>query len=465
MKIIPSLCEFCYDNLVMIKDRAFYKRLVRIMIPLIVQLVISFCVQMLDTVMVGALGDDAVSGVTLAAQPYFIFNTLIFGFTSGGSIMISQYWGKQDTHHIRKVMAIMIWAVFLISVVYMSVCYLLPDKIIGIFSKDPVLIAEGVSYLRIVIWAYLFSALATSYFSSMTAKENARISAFVYVVSFIVNVIANYAFIFGHFGMPAMGIAGAALGTVIARFTELVLAFLYARYAENDVRFRLSDLKDVDFSLIPMFFKTSILVLMDDLVWSLNTSAQVAVIGHLNSNYVAAASIASVAQNFALIIVYATSRATAITMGKIVGEGDYVYARKAGNTFLFLSLFVGLFASGLILLLRNPILSMYPNITADTRLLSFRIMTVISVILIPSGLENSTIVGVLRGSGDTSFAFWCDALCMWGIGFTMGCLAAFVWKLPILWVYFFLRCDCFVKVIIASARVLRGKYIKDVTVA
>ena len=449
----------------MIKDKLFYKRLLKIILPLLVQLVISFCVQMLDTVMVGALGDNAVSGVTLASQPYFIFNTLIFGFTSGGSILISQYWGKQDIPHIRKVMCIMMWSVFLISVTYMSVCYFLPDKIIGIFSDDPVLIAEGVGYLKTVIWAYLFNALATSYFSSMTAKENARVSAFVYVISFAVNVVANYTFIFGHFGAKPMGIAGAALGTVIARGAELLMAFLYARYAENDIRFRLSDLARIDFALIPTFFKTSFLVLADDLVWSLNTSAQVAVIGHLNSDFVAAASIASVAQNFALIIVYAVSRAAAITMGKIIGEGDYAYARKAGNTFLVISGFVGLFASAVTLLMRTPILAMYPNISETTRSLAFSVMTVISIILIPSGLENSTIVGILRGSGDTAFAFWCDTLCMWGIGFTMGCLAAFVWKLPVLYVYFFLRCDCFVKVIISSARVLKGKYIRDVTIS
>lgn len=447
----------------MIKDKVFYQRVFRIMLPMMLQLLINFLVQMLDTVMVGALGDQAVSAVTLANQPYFIFNTLLFGFAGGGSVLISQYWGKRDIDHIKSVMSVMFQFVCIITIIYMAICYLFPFQLMNILSNDPELIIQGASYLKVVVFSYLLNALATCYFTALSAKENVRISTCVYAVSFVVNLVANYFFIFGSFGFPRLGIVGAALGTIVARATELGLAIYYAKVHEKDICFSIYDLKRFNHSIAKSFIKVGTLVTVDDLVWSLNITAQLAVIGHVKTEYVAAAGIANFAQQLALILVYGASRSSAITIGRMVGEGDIEYTKKAGKTFLAIAVLVGILASVVILLVRTPILLMYPNVSESTKAMAYQVMSMVAILVIVAGLENVTIVGVLRGAGDTKFAFLADAICMWLIGFPIGLCAAFIWKLPVHWIYFCLRCDVFIKIIVCTWRVFRGNYMKDVT--
>ena len=449
----------------MVREKRFYIDFFKVAFPLVLQQVITFCVQMLDTVMVGALGDKAVSAVTLGTQPYFIFSTIVFGFTSGGAILISQYWGKQDIKKIKEIMAMMLVFITVITLIYMGICSLFPFQIMGIFSKDPDTIIGSVRYLRIVVFAYLFYAIATCYYVSLSAKESVKFSTYVYIASFFVNLVANYVFIFGFGPIEGMGVAGAAVGTLFARGFELLCAWGHARFLSGDIHLEWEDFLHIDRKLIPIFIKTSILVLMDDLVWSLNMSAQMAVIGNVNPDYVAAASIANVASNFAIIVIFATSRAASIIMGKIVGQGNKEKALQAGRTILLMSIVIGIIASGLLLLIREPIMLLYPNVSLETKSLAQSIITVLAIIFLVTGPENSTIVGILRGAGDTRFAFWTDALCMWCIGFPIGCLAAFVWKLPIVYVYFLLRCDIFIKISICIWRVLKGNYIKDITLS
>lgn len=447
----------------MIKERQFYQHLVAMMIPLVIQEIINFCVQMLDTVMVGSLGDAAVSAVTLAGQPFFIFNVFAFGLTSAGAVMISQYWGQKNIEKIKHIMSVMLWSVIVVSVLYMGACWLFPRQIIHLFASDEKLVELGVSYLQVVVVSYLLNGLSMWYFSSLSAKENVKISAAVYTGSFFVNLICNYLLIYGNFGFPKLGVVGAAIGTIVARAFQLVCASIYARYHERDIRFGLRDIFDFDKTMIPTYFHLSLPVIGDDLIWSLAVSTQLAIIGRMSSDYVAAASIASIAQQFVMILVYSMTKSATITTGKAVGQGDYERVKQIGRTFLVLSAFVGIIACGVVLFIRTPVLSLYPNVTVETKNLAYQFMTVIADIMLFTGIENAAIVGILRGAGDMHYAFRIDAGCMWFIGLPMGLLAAFVWKLPVTYVYFFLRFDIIFKIILCIRRILKGEYIKDFT--
>ena len=269
--------------------------------------------------------------------------------------------------------------------------------------------------------------------------------------------------IYGNFGFPKLGVVGAAIGTIVARAFQLVCASIYARYHEKDIRFGLRDIFDFDKTMIPTYFHLSLPVIGDDLIWSLAVSTQLAIIGRMSSDYVAAASIASIAQQFVMILVYSMAKSATITTGKAVGQGNYERVKQIGRTFLVLSAFVGILACGVVLFIRTPVLSLYPNVTVETKNLAYQFMTVIAGIMLFTGIENAAIVGILRGAGDMHYAFRIDVGCMWFIGLPMGLLAAFVWKLPVTYVYFFLRFDIIFKIILCIRRILKGEYIKDFT--
>ncbi len=446
----------------LIKGKDFYKTLLAIAIPIALQNVISFGVQMLDTVMVGSLGDTPLSAVSLANQPFFLFMVFGFGIASGGAVLIAQYWGKGNVDAVRRIMGISIRCIIVVSVIFVVVGYLFPSSILSLFSDDTEVIKTGAKYLRLVIFSYFFSGIASCYLNTLRGTENVKLSTFVYLISFFVNGFFNYCFIFGKLGFPEMGAVGAAIGTLIARFTEFAIVIVYSNFIENKVQFRFKDIFKGERELFPDFIRHSLPVIGSELIWSLGSLVQTAIIGKLSTTFVAANSIAGVLQQLAMVTMFGVGNAAAVIMGKTVGTGDYERARRMGKTFLVISLGVGCLASGIILLLRSPILMLY-DVTPETKALAYQIMGVMAVIMFGSAIEITSIMGILRGAGDTGFAFAVDAGCTWGIGVTMGYLAGFVWGLPLIWVFVCLRCDMIVRISLCLVRIIRGNYIKNVT--
>ena len=447
----------------MIRNKDFYKTTLSITLPLALQNLISFCVQMLDMVMVGSLGDSAVSAVAIANQPYFIFQVFVYGLASGGAVLISQYWGKSNKKMIKSVMSNMLLVVSVASIIYSLVCLLIPHAILGIFSNNNALTEIGVKYLRVVVISYLFNGIANCLLTSMQAKEDVRPSTLIYLFSFFVNLFFNYCFIFGNFGFPMLGVVGAAIGTVIARIVEFVASLVYVCIIEKDICFRIRNALEIEKQLLLPYLRISIPVIGNDLVWSLGSSARIAIIGHVGASFIAAASVAGMAEQLVMIIMYGVAKSASIMVGKAVGAGEIDEAKQMSKIFLKLSFGIGILAFGLVLLLRNPLLMLYPNISMESKNLAYKIMEVVAIIMLATGLENTCIIGILRGSGDTKFAFAVDAGCMWLIGFPLGLLAAFVWQLPAPLVYFCLRGDVFLKILICMHRIFKGNYIKNVT--
>lgn len=446
----------------LVKDKHFYKGLAAIALPIALQNMISFGVQMMDTVMVGRLGDTALSAANLAGQPYFVFNVFNFGLASGGAVLIAQYWGRGNTDVVRRIIGISVRAITATALVFSAVCMLLPTQVMGLFSTEADVIAQGAGYLRVAAVAYLFNGIASCYMMSLRAVENVNLSTLVYSVSFLVNVFFNWCFIFGKLGFPELGLVGAAVGTVIARVSEFLIVLVYMIFFEKKIRFSLRYLFKKEPELTPDYIRHSLPVCGSELVWSLATVTQAAIIGRIGSTFVAANSIANVMQQLAMVMMFGIGNAAAVVMGKTVGEGRTEDAKKIGKTLTLLSVGVGLFACCLMLLIRRPASEIY-NVTEETRRLAVQIMGVMSVTLIGSALEITSIMGVLRGAGDTRFAFAVDAGCSWLIAVPMGLLAGFVWKLPVLFVYICLRCDILVRVPICLTRIFGEKYIKNIT--
>ncbi len=446
----------------MVKDRGFYKHLAAIALPIALQNAINFGVQMMDTVMVGALGDTALSAANLAGQPYFIFMVFNFGLASGGSVLIAQYWGKGNVDVVRRVIGMSMRFITITAVLFTAVCVGFPTQIMSLFSTEAEVIARGADYLRVVAFSYIFNGIAACYMMSLRAVENVKLSTMVYSISFFVNIFFNYAFIFGKFGMPELGVVGAAVGTVIARFSECLIVLIYMHFFEKKVGFRIKDMFRWESQLLPDYIRHGLPVIGSELVWSLGSVTQAAIIGRIGSSFVAANSIASVMQQLAMVAMFGLGNAAAVIMGKTIGEGRIEEAKKRGKTMLVLALGVGIAACAIVLLLRNHMVQLY-NVSDEVKTLAVQIMGVMGFLIIFGSLEIVSVVGVLRGGGDTKFGFAVDAGCTWLIGVPMGFLAGFVWKLPVLMVYLCLRSDIPVRVTLCLTRIFREKYIKNVT--
>lgn len=448
----------------MIRQRSFYHNVFALALPMLMQQMLNFLTQMLDPLMTGRLGETAVAAVTVASQPYFIYSTLMIGLTAGGQILISQYWGKKDLAMIRKTMTLMIWSVAAASLAAILMCTLFGTTILHFFSNDTALIAEGVKYLHIVVFAYMLNGLATCYYASLAAKENVSYSTAVYTISFFINLAANWIFMFGAGPVPAMGVAGAAIGTICARGFELIMALIYSESREREIGFSFRDLLHPDRTMLPHFLKICIPVGLDDLVWALATSTQMSVIGHISTAFVTAAGIANLAQNFAMTFVYSVSKSEIVLVGRSIGEGNREKTLQIGRTFLVMSLMVGAFASLVALGVREPLLMLYPGISEQTALLTRSLINVIAILAFLQSIEATCIVGVMRGAGDNHYALLADFLSMWAVGIPSGLAAGFVLHLPSPLVYLCMRADLVVKIPVVVRHILNGNYIHDVAV-
>ena len=447
----------------LLKDRTFLNSLRAVMLPITLQYILNYAVSITDSIMVGSLGDLAVTAVTQATQPYTLFYTFLYGLGAGGTVLISQYWGKQDIPAIRNLMGLLFRIVIAACIVWCGACFLFPAQILGFFTNSEAVVETGLQYFRIAVMAYPLTAMTVCYFNGLKGTENVRYATSVYAVSSVINVAANAILIYGLFGLPAMGVRGAALGTLIARIYEFSSMLFYAAYREDRICFRLQDILHIDTSVLPVYIRTSIPVLGNDLLWGLGGTLQIAIFGNLGETMATATSVAAMMNQLAMVLVYGAANAAAVLVGKQTGTGDEEKAWEMGKAFLILGVIIGTLTCMIVMLARKPFLMLYPNITESSRMLASQIILVIALIMIPRTLENISIIGVLRGSGDTCTAFLIDLGCQWLIGLPLGYLSAFVWKWPVLAVYAVMCTDSCVKDILCVRRILRGKYIHNLT--
>lgn len=447
----------------LLKDRTFLNSLKAVMLPITLQYILNYAVSITDSVMVGSLGDLAVTAVTQATQPYTLFYTFLYGLGAGGTVLISQYWGKQDIPAIRNLMGLLYRIVIAVCVFWCGLCILFPVHILGFFTNSEAVVETGLQYFRIAVLAYPLTAMTVCYFNGLKGTEDVKYATAVYAASSVVNVAANAVLIYGLFGCPAMGVRGAALGTLIARAFEFLNMLYYSAYREDRICFRLRDILHIDTSVLPVYIRTSIPVLGNDLLWGLGGTMQVAIFGNLGETMATATSVAAMMNQLAMVLVYGAANAAAVLVGKQTGTGDEEKAWEMGKTFLILGVIIGVLTCCIVLLARWPFLMLYPNITDSSRLLASQIILVIAFLMVLRTLENICIIGVLRGSGDTRTAFLIDMGCQWLIGLPLGYLSAFVWKWPVLAVYAIMCTDICVKDLLCIRRILKGNYIHNLT--
>lgn len=443
-------------------EKQFLLNMLAIAVPIALQNMISFGVAMMDSVMLGGLGDKAISAANLGGQPFSLLMSIGFGLSSGGSVLIAQYWGRGDVARIRTVMRLSMQIVFTASSLMTLVCLLLPQQVMGLYSNEAEIVAAAAQYLQLVALSYLPYSISNNYIMSLRAVEKVTVSAAIYGTSFFVNVFFNYVFIFGAFGAPALGVRGAAVGTILARCSELLLVTIYMYAKEDTIGFRFSDCFRLKNEMIQDYTRHSLPVLGNELLWGLGISVTAAIIGRIGSVFVTANSIAAVLNQLALVSVIGVGNAAAVITGKLIGEGRMQRAKRAANTILLGSVFVGMFNCAMIFILRPIFLSFY-RITPEAYEAAYTVMGVLALLHLSLAIDITCIIGILRGGGDTKTAFAFDCGALWLVSVPMGVLSGLVWGWPVPLVYVMLKLDSPIKTILSLIRLKSGAWIRNVT--
>lgn len=440
----------------------FYRTVIALVVPMALQNLINVGVTAADVVMLGAVGENALSGASLAGQVQYVMTLFLFGLTSGATVLTAQYWGKGDRRTIEKVLGMAVKTALGVTLLFTVAALTAPELLMRIFTSDPLVIQEGIGYLRIVAFTYVMIGITQAYLYIMRSVERVVVATVVYLLSLICNVVLNAVFIFGFLGAPAMGVRGAALGTLCARILEIVLVAGYARIFNKEIKLRLYDILHTDSTLFRDFMIYALPVVINEVMWGLGTAANTAVLGHMGSAAVAANSVAQVARQLATVVSFGLSSAAAIYLGKTIGEKRLDHARAYAKRFFILSIVMGA-VGGVLILAVSPAAVSWFSLTETARDYLKLMFFVMSYFVVGQAFNTTMIVGVFRSGGDTRFGLILDVTTMWCCSILFGFIAAFVLKLSVPIVYIILMSDEIIKIPITYWRFRSYKWLNNVT--
>ena len=445
-----------------VHDGSFYRQLFSIALPIALQNLITQGVQMMDTLMLGKLGDSQISGVSTANQIYFIFSLFLFGITAGASVLCAQYWGKGDGKAVRQVMAIALRLSLLVGLIFLALVLLIPKQLLSIYTADESVIQNGMDYLSVVFPIYLTAAFSSAYMLLMRSAKNVYISLFSNLMTFVLNVFFNWVFIFGNLGAPALGVKGAALGTLIARGGEFILVLIYCSFVEKKVGFRLKDLFSFHGGLFRDFLRYSLPVVANECAWGLGSSMSVALLGRMGKEVITANAISSNILQMLTVLLFGIANAALVIIGNEIGAGKREYARRCARTFEAISLLLGVLLAGLLILAKDPALTLF-DVAKESREYAAAFITIMALITPFQSYNLTAIVGLFRGGGDTRFGFFADTLGLWVYAIPIGALLIFAFSCSPPTVYLAMRLEDVFKSAISFLRLRKGRWIRQLT--
>lgn len=443
------------------KDKGFYKTVAFVALPIAAQSLITVGVNMMDTIMVGQVGQNELSAVSLANTFINIYHILCMGLSMGASVLVSRYYGMKDQLDMRKSVAIMLRLTIAIAALFAVFTAVAPTTIMKIYTNEAPIIEFGDTYLRWSVVTYFMLGLSLTTTIVLRAVGKAKIPLITSIAAFFINVGANWIFIFGKLGAPEMGVAGAALGTLIARVFEFAIICGYLFFKDEAIHFRVKDLFMKTGDLVKEYIRISIPVLISDGILALGNNSVAMVIGRIGGDFVAANAVTTVTQQLSSVLTQGFSQAGAIITGQTLGEGRREDAQDQGYAFLGVGFLLGLFSAAVILSISTPVINSY-HLNENTQHIAHQLMNAIAIIMLFQATNSIMTKGVLRGGGDTKVLMAADNIFLWVASLPLGILAGLVLHLPAFWIYFFLKIDQVLKAIWCVIRLRSGKWIKKI---
>lgn len=439
----------------------FYKTLLKLALPIALQNLMTFSVGFSDVIMIGRLGDTAVSGVYMGNQIQILLQTFVVGVEGAITVLSAQYWGKRDSESAKKICAVGTAFSLSVAVLLTALCLSTPKFVISLFTDIPEIARVGAEYLKILAPSFPLFCITQALTAAMRSVENVKISMLSSAIALLINLSLDYALIFGKFGAPRLYGRGAAVATVTARAAEFGVVMIYVLFFDKKLKIKPKEFFRFEKKLTVDFFKYGAPVILGQAVWAVNTLSAPVIIGRHSGSAVTALSVASTLNSLAYTVTNGLSGGIGIITGKSVGAGERESVRKYAGRAQLIFIALGILTGAALYAARGPFVSLY-NISGEARLETYRFITVLTVLSVFTCYQSICLFGLLKSGGDMRFVFFTE-LCSVFLAVIPASLVASRLGLPTWCVFAALKCDQVLKCIPAAVRVNRFKWTKNLT--
>lgn len=441
--------------------RPFFKKTVVLMLPIVLQQLITIGINFLDNLMVGGFGETQIAAAAFGNQFYSLFQFICMGLGSGAIVMSSQFWGRRELEPMRTVAAMALRVSLVFCAVFTGFSVAFPNLIMRIFTNEAAVVEVGTAYMRIIGITFIMAGLSSTATYLLRSVGNVKVPLLGSAIAFLLNLFFNWVFIFGKFGAPRMEIVGAAVGTLIARAFEFLFVFGYFIFRDKRFSFRVRHLLLKSQSLWKQYVKYSMPVVVSDTLLGLSVTLTFVIVGHMSEEFSAACSIVNSVVQVTTAVNMAMGGASAIAIGNTIGEGDISKAKRESNSYMLLSIVFGMLLIPVLVLLEKPYLGFY-DVSGETLTLCHG-MLMVNCIFMP--LQTNAYVsskGILRGGGDSRFILLADSALVWLLSLPLGALGGLVWGWNTVLVYAILRVEYPLKGVVCMFRYFSWKWIKEI---
>jgi len=445
-----------------IKTDPFYQKLLALSLPIVFQNFMTTSLDLMDSVMIGAVGELELAAVGLANQIYFLLFLVLFGVNNGVSVYIAQFWGDKNKKDIHKSVGLGLVTSLVIASLFFIAAFFFSEAIMNLLIDDPVVIALGVQYMEIIAFAYMFTGVSFALGVFSRSVEQAKLPAMVSGVSIVINIVMNYILIFGKLGMPALGVQGAAIGTLIARAVEFLLLTSLIVKKDSVIIGKLEEMLAFDFNFSFKIFKRAFPVILNETFWALGTIMYIVMIGHIGASAVAIFHISNIVYRFFNIIFIGFASACQVMVGNRIGAREEKLAESYAFRIVKIAEIVTIILGIIVFALAPFIVKIFSFEAGNAQLAIYSIRVFMFYSMFKT-FNLMMIIGVLRGGGDTKAAMYIEIGGVWGLGVPMAYLSAVILGLPVHWVIGFIYSEEIFKAVLGFKRLHSGKWINNVT--
>ena len=443
-----------------LKDRRFLREMLTIAVPISLQQLINASLNMIDVLMVGQLGEASIAGIGLSNQVFFVFILLLFGLTSGMAIFTAQFWGKRETEPIRKALGMSILSASIIAVLFTVAATAFPRAVLNLFTEDVNVIEIGSQYLGIVGFSYIAVAIATSYIAALRSIQLVKITVVATVAAIIFKTLLGYILIFGHLGLPALGVRGAAIGAASGWTLELILLLILVYTQKTPLAANPLTFFSFEFSFFKRVLRTALPAVANEFFWSVGIATYNGIYAHIGTEAIAAINVNATIEELGFVVFMGLGNACAVMVGNRIGAGKRDEAYETVRRVVTLSVLLAWVVGLVVFLVRDVVVGWYnlsPAGVYNVRML----MLVMACVLWIRMFNFSAFIGALRAGGDTLFALLMEICSIWLIGVPSAYIGAFVLDLPVYYVYLMVGLEEFVKAGVSLWRFRSRKWIHD----
>lgn len=444
-------------------DPDYFHNISKLAIPIIIQQFAFAGLNMLGVVFVGQKGETSVAAVGFAGQIAFLLQLVHFGIISGAAMFTAQFWGRNDVPNLRRVLGLCLMFAISASLVFFALAQFIPAEILGIYTKDAAVLRLGTDYIRIYSWVFLFVAITFSYALVMRSTGDVKTPTTISVGALTVSTFLSYSLIFGKFGLPELGINGAAVAAVVSRALECAALLIVTYAKKSPAAASLRELTNFDSAFVMRVIKPMLPVMLNELFWALGITTYNAIYGRMGTESFAAMSIVATIEQMAFVIFIGISNATSVLVGNRIGAGKEDEAHLYAGRSLGLGIVGGITMGLLLQLVKAPILSLY-NVSPEVISNASHVINIITFFIWVRVNNMTIVVGILRAGGDTRFSLFLDGIIIWLVGVPMAYLGANVWGLPVYFVYLCAMSEEATKWILGIRRFLSRKWIHNLAI-